>query len=148
MCTAGTDDVPLGCHWLIYQIMLWVLWSATINNFSSVKKNNFTFWEPGTCPAAAENAPDDLLLKMNFKFFKVQWLHFIGEVDKSVTFWCEVIVRIPHTTNYWNWFIFDWIIQVIIERHFWTSVDKMLHGQQRVVYQVNQRGRCTSVTEC
>ena len=37
-----------------------------------------------TCLVAAENTEDNLLVKnMAFWVLEVQWLHFIGEVDKS-----------------------------------------------------------------
>ena len=40
-----------------------------------------------TCPVAAVNAHDDLLLKNDFfEFFLVQWPHFTREVDKFITF--------------------------------------------------------------
>jgi len=37
-----------------------------------------------TFPLTTENIEDNLLLKNDFhEFFKVQWLHFSGEADKS-----------------------------------------------------------------
>jgi len=50
-----------------------------------MKKNLISRFE--TCPIAAANAEDDLLLKNDFmNFFKVHWVHFTGEMDKFVTF--------------------------------------------------------------
>jgi len=47
-----------------------------------------------TCPVAAAKAEDDLLLKNNFfEFFKIQWLHFRGKVDKFVTTSCVIFSR-------------------------------------------------------
>jgi len=69
---AGSDIVQFGCSWYTYQIILCILSRATINKFSLTKQLN-QFYALKTCPVAAVNARDDLLLKMTFLvFFKVQ----------------------------------------------------------------------------
>ena len=63
-----------------------------------------------TCPSAAENTEDNLLLKKRVcEFFKGQWMHFTGEVYKSKT--AYVSISILYTRNYFDWLIFDWVIQ-------------------------------------
>jgi len=45
--------------------------------------------------ASAANDQDNLFLKNDlFLIFKVQQLHFTGEMDKFVTFWCEISSRL------------------------------------------------------
>jgi len=61
----GTDVVMFGCNWYIYQIILKVLRTATVNIFSLVEKIN-----PTSCsvkfPVPAANTEDDLLQKITF----------------------------------------------------------------------------------
>ena len=59
----GADVALFGCQWRVYQIMLWVVMRTIVNSFSSVKiKCNFIL-HVRTCPVAAANVQDDLLLK-------------------------------------------------------------------------------------
>jgi len=56
-----------------------------------------------TCPVAAENIEDNLLLKNECWVFKVQWLHFAGEQKKQ-----NCLLRIMCSKHYSDQFIFDW----------------------------------------
>jgi len=58
-----------------------------------------------TCPVAAENAEDNLLLKNDFLEFSRYSGYILGKVDESKTAYIKFIQDSVYQ-NYPNWFIF------------------------------------------
>jgi len=88
--------------------LLWIHRRAAV--LFLLTKNNSNFWLWKLVQVQLRILKTTYCCKKEFvSFFKEQWMHFTGEVYKSKT--AYVSISILYTRNYFDWLIFDWVIQ-------------------------------------